>query len=335
VWYCHPERTVEARMGEQNTFAGLAWTTKKKRTRREQFLGEMNAVIPWAELLKLIAPHYPTGQGGRRAMPLETMLRIYFLQHWYDLSDPAAEDALYDSESMRRFVGLELSEDAIPDESTILHFRHLLEAHQLTEAMFALVRELLESRGLLLKSGTVVDATIIAAPSSTKNGTATRDPEMKQGRKGKNWYFGMKVHTGTDRRGIVHSVTTTHAGEADINQLPQLLHGEERELYGDQAYWAEGDRQAAEAAGIRYRVNRRPTEKHPLTDRWKKINRARSRVRARGEHAYHVVKNLWGFTKVRYRGLAKNTVRVFAAFALANLYLMRKRLRPAGATCHL
>jgi IS5 family transposase len=335
MWYCHPERTVEARMGEQRTFAGLAWTTKKKRTRREQFLGEMNAVIPWAELLKLIAPHYPTGQGGRRAMPLETMLRIYFLQHWYDLSDPAAEDALYDSESMRRFVGLELGEDAIPDESTILHFRHLLEAHQLTEAMFALVRGLLESRGLLLKSGTVVDATIIAAPSSTKNATDTRDPEMKQVRKGKNWYFGMKVHTGTDRRGIVHSLTTTHAAEADINQLPQLVHGEERALYGDQAYWAEGDRQAAEAAGIRYRVNRRPTEKHPLTDRWKKINRARSRVRARGEHAYQVVKNLWGFTKVRYRGLAKNTVRVFAAFALANLYLMRKRLRPAGASCHL
>jgi transposase, IS5 family len=333
--YCRPKRTIEARMGEQQTFAGLAWTTKKKRTRREQFLGEMNAVIPWAELLKLIAPHYPTGQGGRRAMPLETMLRIYFLQHWYDLSDPAAEDALYDSESMRRFVGLELGDDAIPDESTILHFRHLLEAHQLTEAMFALVRGLLESRGLLLKSGTVVDATIIAAPSSTKNATDTRDPEMKQVRKGKNWYFGMKVHTGTDRRGIVHSLTTTHAAEADINQLPQLLHGEERELYGDQAYWAEGDRQAAEAAGIRYRVNRRPTEKHPLTDRWKKINRARSRVRARGEHAYHVVKNLWGFTKVRYRGLAKNTVRVFAAFALANLYLMRRRLRPAGASCHL
>lgn len=321
-------------MGEQQTFAGLAWTTKKKQTRREQFLGEMNAVIPWAALLQLIAPHYPTGRGGRRAMPLETMLRIYFLQQWYDLSDPATEDALYDSESMRRFVGLELGEDAIPDESTILHFRHLLEAHQVTEAMFAVVRELLERRGLLLKSGTVVDATIIAAPSSTKNATDTRDPEMKQVRKGKAWHFGMKVHTGTDRRGIVHSLTTTHAAEADINQLPQLLHGEERALYGDQAYWAEGDRRAAEAAGIRYRVNRRPTKHHPLTDRWK-INRARSRVRARGEHAYHVVKNLWGFTKVRYRGLAKNTVRVFAAFALANLYLMRKRLRPAGASCHL
>lgn len=320
-------------MGEQQTFAGLAWSGKKKQTRRELFLAEMNAVIPWAELRALIAPHYPTGTGGRRAMPLERMLRLYFLQHWYDLSDPAAEDALYDSEAMRRFVGVELGEDAIPDETTILHFRHLLERHRLTEQMFDLVRRLLEHRGLLLKSGTVVDATILHAPSSTKNAADTRDPEMKQGRKGKTWVFGMKVHTGSDRRGIVHSLTTTDAGAADITQLPQLLHGEEKELFGDQAYWAEPDRQAAEAAGIRYRVNRRPTKQHPLTERWKRINRARSRVRARGEHAYHVVKHLWGFTKVRYRGLAKNTARVFAAFALANLYLLRKRLRPAGATC--
>lgn len=320
-------------MGEQHTFAGLAWSTKKKQTRREVFLAEMNAVIPWPELLALIAPHYPTGQGGRRAMPLERMLRIYFLQHWYDLSDPAAEDALYDSESMRRFVGLELGEDAIPDETTILHFRHLLERHQLTEAMFDLVGRLLEQRGLLLKSGTVVDATILHAPSSTKNATDTRDPEMKQTRKGKTWYFGMKVHTGTDRRGIVHSLVTTDAAAADLTQLPQLLHGEERVLYGDQAYWCEADRQAAEAAGIRYRVNRRPTTQRPLTARWKQINRARSRVRARGEHAYHVVKRLWCFTKVRYRGLAKNTVRVFAAFALANLYLLRKRPRLREATC--
>ena len=320
-------------MGDQHTFAGLAWSGKKKQTRREQFLAEMDAVIPWAELRALIAPHYPTGTGGRPVMPLERMLRIYFLQHWYDLSDPAAEDALYDSESMRRFVGVELGEDAIPDETTILHFRHLLERHQLTERMFDLVRRLLEHRGLLLKSGTVVDATILHAPSSTKNATDTRDPDMKQGRKGKAWYFGMKVHTGSDRHGVVHSLTTTHGGEADITQLPQLLHGEEKELFGDQAYWAEADRRAAAAAGVRYRVNRRPTKGHPLSARWKQINRARSRIRARGEHAYHVVKHLWGFTKVRYRGLAKNTARVFAAFALANLYLLRKRLRPAGATC--
>jgi IS5 family transposase len=320
-------------MGAQRTFAGLAWSQKKKVTRRERFLAEMNAVIPWTDLGALIAPHYPTVGRGRPPMPLETMLRIYFLQQWFDLSDPAAEDALYDSESMRRFVGVELSEEAVPDETTILRFRRLVEEHHLTEQLFALVRGLLEARGLLVKSGTIVDATILSAPSSTKNASGTRDPEMRQARKGKTWYFGMKVHVGTDRQGLVHSLTTTDAAVADVNQLPGLLHGEEDALYGDRAYWSEGDRRACEAAGIRYRVNRRGTKQRPLSRRWRAINRARSRVRARGEHAFHVVKTLWGFTKVRYRGLAKNTARVFALFALANLYLVRHRLGAAGATC--
>lgn len=320
-------------MNEQRTFAGLAWTNKKRVTRRERFLAEMNAVIPWRELVTLIAPQYPTAGRGRRPMPLETMLRIYFLQQWFDLSDPAAEDAIYDSESMRRFVGVELSEDAVPDETTILRFRRLLEEHQLTEQIFGLVRGLLESRGLLVKSGTIVDATILSAPSSTKNATATRDPEMHQTRKGKTWYFGMKVHVGTDRQGLVHTLTTTHAAASDLGQLPALLHGEERALYGDRAYWSEGDRAACKAAGVRYRVNRRGTHHHPVSERWRQINQARSRIRARGEHAFHVVKNLWGFTKVRYRGLAKNTARVFAVFALTNLYLMRYRLGAEGATC--
>jgi len=320
-------------MGSQRTFAGLAWAEKKKVTRREQFLAEMNAVIPWAELVALIAPHYPKPKLGRPPMPLETMLRIYFLQQWFELSDPAAEDALYDSESMRRFVGLELGDDAVPDETTILHFRHLLERHQLTARMFDAVRGLLEMKGLLLKAGTIVDATIINAPSSTKNATGTRDPEMRQGRKGKTWYFGMKVHVGTDVRGTVHSLTTTDGAQGDLPQLPHLLHGEERVLYGDRAYWNEADRAAAEAAGIRYRVNRRGTHHHPISERWREINRARSRVRARGEHAFHVVKTLWGFTKVRYRGLAKNTARVYSLFALANLYLLRYHLGARRATC--
>lgn len=323
-------------MGDQRTFASLAWTTKKKVTRRERFLAEMDAVIHWADLVALIAPHYPKRQrhrSGRPPMAIETMLRIYFLQHWFDLSDPAAEDALYDSESMRQFVRLELSEDAIPDETTILRFRHLLEQHRLTERLFDAVRGLLEAKGLLLKAGTIVDATILNAPSSTKNATGTRDPEMKQTRKGNSWYFGMKVHVGTDRHGLVHSLTTTDAAQADISQLPYLLHGAERVLYGDRAYWTEQDRAACEASGIRYRVNRRGTEHHPVSERWRQINRARSRVRARGEHAFHVVKTLWGFTKVRYRGLAKNTARAFAAFALANLYLVRYELGARGATC--
>lgn len=320
-------------MSEQRTLASQPWMSKKKVTRRERFLAEMDAVIPWAPLTALIAPHYPTAGRGRRPLPLETMLRVYFLQQWFDLSDPAAEDALYDSEAMRQFARVELGDDTVPDESTILRFRHLLEQHQLTAQIFAAVRTLLETRGLLLKQGTIVDATILSAPSSTKNATKTRDAEMRQTRKGKSWHFGMKVHVGTDRRGIVHTVATTHAGAADVQQLPDLLHGEETVLYGDQAYWSESDRQAAEAAGVRYRVNRRPSLHRPLTDRWKQINQARSRIRARGEHAFHVVKRLWGFVKVRYRGLAKNTTRVLTAFALANLYLLRYRLGAKRGTC--
>jgi IS5 family transposase len=313
---------------KQTTFASAAWEKKGKITRRERFLAEMDAVIPWERLLALIEPHYPKAGTGRQPHPMERMLRIYFMQNWFNLSDPQAEDSLYDSESMRRFAGIELAEDVIPDESTILRFRHLLEEHRLTEKIFGAIRALLEERRLLLKSGTIVDATIIAAPPSTKNAEKARDPEMHQGRKGKEWHFGMKAHVGTDRRGIVHSLTTTHAGAADITQLPQLLHGEEREWFGDQAYWSEAHRQEAQAAGIRYRINRRGSKHRPLTEYQKLINRARSKARARGEHAFHVVKRLWGFSKVRYRGLAKNTARLFTAFALANLYMLRRRLLP-------
>jgi IS5 family transposase len=320
---------------KQTTFASLAWNGKGKVTRRERFLAEMDAVIPWPHLLRLIEPHYPKAGNGTQPLPMERMLRIYFMQNWFNLSDPAAEDALYDSESMRRFAGIELAEDAVPDETTILRFRHLLEKHHLTEAIFAQIRSLLEQKRLLLKSGTIVDATIIAAPPSTKNAEQARDPEMHQTKKGKDWHFGMKAHVGTDKRGIVHSLVTTAANEADIGQLPKLLHGEEKELLGDQAYWSEFHRQCAKEAGVRYRVNRRGTQRHPLTEWQKLINRARSRVRARGEHAFHVVKRLWGFSKVRYRGLAKNTARLFTAFALANLYLLRRRLLPPVEACLL
>jgi IS5 family transposase len=318
---------------KQTTFASLAWNGKGRTTRRERFLAEMNAVVPWERLLTLIAPHYPRGVGGRSPMPLERMLRIYFMQQWFNQSDPGMEDALYDSESMRRFAGIELTEDAVPDETTILHFRHLLEKHKLTEQIFAEVRQLLEEKKLLLKSGTIVDATIISAPSSTKNAAKSRDPEMHQGKKNKReWKFGMKVHVGTSKQGLVHSIVTGPANEADITRLDGLLHGEESELYGDQAYWSEDHRQQCKHAGIRYRVNRRPaTQHHPLSEYQRTINRARSRCRARGEHAFHVVKRLWGFAMVRYRGLAKNTARTFAVFALANLYLVRRRLLPRGA----
>ena len=322
-------------MGKQRTFASLAWNGKGKVTRRERFLAEMDAVIPWRRLLALIEPHYPKAGQGRQPLGLEKMLRIYFLQQWFNLSDPQAEDAIYDSESMRRFARVELGEEVVPDESTILRFRHLLEQHGLTQAIFNSITGLLEERRLLLRSGTIVDATIIAAPSSTKNARKTRDPEMKQTRKGKNWYFGMKLHVGADPRGLVHTVTATAASAADISQLPELLHGQEREVFGDQAYWKEADRKFLEAWGMRYRINRRPTAQRPLSERWRMINRARSRTRARGEHAFRVVKHLWGFAKVRYRGLAKNLARAHSMFALANLYQVRRQLLPAGANCAL
>lgn len=317
-------------MSEQKSFAGVAWSNKGKVTRREQFLAEMERVIPWKRLIGRIEPHYPRAGNGRRPLPLETMLRIYFLQQWFNLSDPGAEEAVYDSESMRRFAGIELGEDTVPDESTILRFRHLLEEHQLTKVIFQETRALLEEKGLLVKQGTIVDATILSAPTSTKNQKGSRDPEMKQTRKGKDWHFGMKVHVGTDMQGLVHSLVTTNAGQADIKQLPELVHGEEKELYGDSAYWKKADRKAFQARKVRYRINRRGHRHQPLSKRARAVNRERSRTRARGEHAFRVVKQLWGFEKVRYRGLEKNTARAYAAFALANLYLVRKRLLSPG-----
>ena len=316
-------------MGDQRTFASMAWEAKGKATRREQFLAEMDAVIPWSRLLELLEAYYPRAGKGRQPLGLEKMLRIYFLQQWFNLSDPQAEDVIYDSASMRRFARVELGEDVVPDESTILRFRHLLERHGLTKAIFDTVAGLLAERRLLLRSGTIVDATIIAAPSSTKNATATRDPEMKQTRKGRNWYFGMKLHIGADKRGIVHTVTATDARVADITELPHLLHGQEREVFGDQAYWKEADRQAFAARGVRYRINRRPNRR-PLSERWRLINRVRSRTRACGEHPFRVVKQLWGFTKVRYRGLAKNLARAQTLFALTNLYQLRRDLLAIG-----
>jgi len=312
---------------KQTTFASAGWTVKTKTTRRGQFLAEMEAVIPWQRFIARIEPHFPKGENGRPPHPLAGMLRIYFMQQWFNLSDPAMEDALYDSESMRRFVAIDPGADVVPDESTILRFRHLLEEHQLTQRMFQEVRALLEERQLLLKSGTIVDATIIAAPPSTKNAAQSRDPEMKQVLKGSQWHFGMKVHVGTDRQGFVHSLVTGPASQHDITRLDELLHGEERDLFGDQAYWSEDHRRHCQHAGMRYRVNRRASPGHSLTKRQREINRRRSTTRARGEHAFHVVKTLWGFAKVRYRGLKKNTVRAFAAFALANLYLARRTLQ--------
>ena len=315
-------------MSAQRTFASQPWQRKTKLTRRERFLAEMDAVIPWARVLAVIAPHYPKAGKGRQPMGLERMLRIYFLQQWFNLSDPAAEDALYDSDAMRRFARIDLGDDLVPDETTILRFRHLVEEHDLARALFETIGTLLTERRLTLQTGTIVDATIIAAPPSTKNATKTRDPEMHQTRKGQQWHFGMKLHLGTDLQGLVHHVTATPANTADITQLPALLTGQERDLYGDQAYWCADDQRNWDAAGGRYRVNKRGTTTHPLTASERAINRARSRRRARGEHPLLVVKRLWGFTMTRYRGLAKNLTRAYTMFGLANLYLVRRRLLP-------
>src|SRR5574339_364840 len=321
-------------MEKQQTFASDAWSRKGKVTRRERFLAEMDAVMPWSRLIGLIEPYHRNTGKGRPPHELERMLRIYFLQQWFNLSDPQAEDSIYDSESMRRFARVELGDDKIPDETTILRFRHLLEKHRLTEAIFEAVKDLLAERRLLLRAGTIVDATIIAAPSSTKNATGERDPEMKQTRKGKSWHFGMKLHIGTDRRGIVHSLVATHAAASDLQQLPALLHGEETTLYGDQAYWKEADREDFEERGVRYRVNRRAAGGNKnLNERWHRINRARSRTRACCEHPFRVVKQLWGFSKTRYRGLQKNLARAQTMFALANLYALRHRLLPPRVRC--
>jgi transposase, IS5 family len=311
---------------------GLSMTgffDKGKKTRREQFLADMDSVIPWARLCALIEPHYPKASkaGGRPPIALERMVRIYCLQQWYNLSDPAAEEELYDSIVMRRFVGVTTDADIIPDETTILRFRRLLETHQLTAAFFTEINSLLSEHGLFVGKGTIVDATIIHAPSSTKNAEKKRDPEMHQTRKGKQWYFGMKMHTGVDAgSGLVHTIQATAANVHDATVLPELLHGNEEALYGDSAYHSKALEEQATIVGLSFFVCKRGSRGHPLTERERMRNRRYSKVRAIGEHPYLVVKRLWGHAKVRYRGLEKNLAQMYTLFALANVYRVRTRL---------
>ncbi len=313
----------------QPTFAALAYTNKKKKTRREAFLEEMNEIVPWKALLQVIEPHYPKAGNGRRPLGLEKMLRIYFMQQWFNLSDPAMEDALYDIESLRRFAGIELGQDEVPDETTILNFRHLLERYELTKKLFIEVREYLEGRGLLLRTGTIVDATIIAAPRSRKNASRQQDPEMSSTRKGTDWFFGLKLHVGTDSgRGLAHSAAVTTAKTHDSRVLPGLLHGQEQLLYGDTAYVNRSRKRLYEDRGVGWRMQRRAPRKASLSEADREWNREQNRVRAKVEHIFHVIKQLWGHRKVRYRGLSKNAAHYFGLVALANLYLVRKKLRP-------
>ena len=312
---------------KQMTLATRGFEKHGKATRRAQFLADMNRVVPWAQLCTLIEPFYSKGTTGRPPVGVERMLRIYFLQNWFNLSDPAVEEALYDVISMREFVGIDLGNEPAPDETTILRFRHLLEKQGLGKRLFEEVGRHLQDKGLKLSTGTIVDATIISAPSSTKNKAGERDPEMRQTKKGNQWYFGMKAHIGTDcKTKLIHSVSVTGANVHDSQQLPNLLHGNERRLYGDSAYTGQTQALRAIAPKARDFTNEKGHANHPLTKAQRAKNRTKSKVRAKVEHAFGVIKRVFGFVKVRYRGLVKNANRVFVSAALANLFLARRYL---------
>jgi len=303
-----------------------------RKSRRELFLDEMELVVPWAELFRLVEPHYPKAGNGRQPVGLNIMLRTYFLQQWFDLSDPGVEELFYESAAVRRFAGVDLGAAPAPDETTVLRFRHLLEKRDLGGAMLDIVNGHLDAKGIRVATGTIVDATIIHAPSSTKNKSGQRDPEMHQTRKGKQWYFGLKAHIGVDAKtGIVHSVCTSAASVADKHMLPDLLHGEERKVWGDGGYQGQTEviRQAAPKA--QDMTCRRTRFKDYVDELQRRKNTTKARVRAKVEHPFRILKRIFGFEKVRYRGIAKNHNRLCACFALVNLYLHRKRLAPLGA----
>jgi IS5 family transposase len=313
---------------KQGTFAEASFEKYRKPTRREEFLAQMQRVMPWAELVALIEPVYPSGEGaGRPPVGLERMLRIHFLQHWFNLSDPAVEEALYDSRSMREFVGIDLGREAAPDETTICKFRHRLEEHELGKQILATVNAHLASAGFKVSTGTIVDASIIAAPSSTKNQDKQRDPEMHQTKKGNEWHFGMKAHIGVDsRHKIIHSVAASAANIHDSLAIPVLLHGKERCVWGDSAYQGQRDvirKYARRARDLTHRRYRFAGRVDLIAQR---KNRHKSHVRAKVEHLFLIIKRIFGFAKVRYRGIAKNAERLYVACALANIFQLRRPL---------
>ncbi len=313
----------------QMSFGDAEYAGKRKQTRREVFLAEMEQVIPWKSLLNLIEPLYPIAGRGRQPYPLDTMLRIHLMQNWFGLSDPAMEEALYEITPVRAFAQLALT-GPIPDETTILNFRHLLEEYQLAPEILGRVNAYLARKGLLLKRGSIVDATIIAAPSSTKNADGERDPEMHQTKKGNQWYFGMKAHIGVDAdSGLVHTVTTTPANETDVEQVAELLHGKEEVVHADAGYT--GAQTRATRKGLRWEIAAKRGRIQAMQDGRKKraierIEKRKASIRARVEHPFRVIKCQFGMTKVRFRGLAKNTAHVITLFALSNLWMARRRL---------
>lgn len=304
----------------QMTLAVNGFDAYRKTTRKAEFLSRMDALVPWTEFCSVIEPHYPKAGDGRRPVGLERMLRMYFIANWFNLSDVACEDALYDVPAFRDFCQFDLGSERVPDATTLLNFRHLLEQNDLGAALFAKVGELLLANGMKLSGGTIVDATIIAAPGSTKNADNARDPEMHQTRKGNQWHFGMKVHIGVDSKtGLTHSASITSANVHDSQELPNLLHGNETRLYGDSAYIGQKDVLKEIAPNAKDFTNKRARRNRPLTDADRETNRRKSQVRAKVEHPFRPLKSLYGFAKVRYRGLLKNANRAFALLALINL----------------
>ena len=317
---------------KQMTLSATGFDRYGKTTRRAAFLAEMERVVPWGELCALIEPFYPKPGNGRRPIGVERMLRIYFLQQWFNLSDPGVEEALYDSLAMRRFVGIDLGREPAPDETTVCKFRHLLEQHDIGRRLFEQVHVHLERQGIKVSKGTIVDATIINAPSSTKNATGERDPDMHQTKKGNQWYFGMKAHIGVDsKQKVIHAVVATAANVADATILPDLLHGEETRVWGDQAYKGQTEVIRERAPNARDFTHRRYRFKKHIDEVQRAKNRTKSKLRAKVEHVFGVMKRVFGFEKVRYRGLDKNANRLFATCARVNLFIVRSQLMRPGA----
>ncbi|TDY16799.1 IS4 family transposase [Paraburkholderia sp. BL6665CI2N2] len=322
-------------MKRQMSFAEAESAGKKRVTKRQRFLAEMEKVVPWPRLLSAIEPYYPKGERGRPPVGLERMLRIYFLQQWYGLSDEGLEDALYDSMAMRAFAGIDLAVENAPDATTLLKFRRLLVEHELTRKLFDEIGISLCERGLMMKEGTLVDATIIETPPSTKNAEKSRDPEMHQTKKGNEWHFGMKAHIGVDAdSGLVHSVVGTSANVSDVSQAHALLHGHEEEAFGDAGYIGVDKRDEMKDKPVKWHVAAKrgkikAMQEGPLKDLVIAVERTKAQIRARVEHSFHIVKNLFHHRKVRYKGLVKNTAQLFSLFALANLVIAKNALRSA------
>jgi IS5 family transposase len=327
-------------MKHQKTFTDIEYESRKRKTKREEFLHMMNKIIPWDEWVSIIKPYYPDGKRGRPTRGIETMLRMYFLQIWFNLSDEMTEESIYDSHAMKKFMGVNFVTEQAPDATTLLKFRYLLEEHNLCEHLFNDLNERLEANGCVMRGGSIVDATIIKAPSSTKNASGKRDPEMHQTKKGNEWHFGMKAHIGVDAgTGYVHTVTVTAANAHDITEASKLLREDDKVLYGDSGYLGIEKREEikndAKKSKIEYRINRRPGTLHRkamnIATQWDRhIENRKSSVRSKVEHVFRIVKRQFGFSQVVYRGLSKNLNRLFGLFVSANAYMLAKSGRLAS-----